>query len=208
MRTMFIVLAGVFALAQTPAISLPEIYNVSESETVSENHMSRPLVDYDDLIMLLSNYAGTNGTISDLYLQYFKGVLSWSSYGDHYVAFSSSYVYNGSNTRVYYVIAVGDLTYNAGTRTFSGSGVDVYKFYPNADQGNGYINYSHVVDNNFSYTFSGSITFTDLSSAFPDLRSQSTRYLYVILSVMALMLCYYTFTKFGWRNASKRRHLR
>lgn len=208
-----ILIAGVIVLAQSPAIvcahsSIIDIYSSTDStvSTVSDNS-TRPLVDYDDLIVLLSDYQSATGTTSDLYLQYYKYVLSTASYGDHYVAFSSTYNLN-NRSYTYYIIALGDLDYNAGTRTFNGSGVDVYKFYPNADSYNGYVNYNHSIDSAFSYTFSGGITFTDLSSDFPDLRTQDVKYLYVMLSVTACAVTFYTITKFGWRNASRRRQYR
>lgn len=188
--------------AVASAAGLSDIY-----DTVSDNDLqdaTRPLIDYDDLIMLLNSYTGYTGTIPVQYIDYMRSCLNWSAYGDHYVAFVSSYVVN-NNTRSYYVIAIGDISYNQSV--FAGNGVDVYEFYPNIDSYNGYSNYRHTIQGSFSYRPT-SLCFTDLTPDFPDLRLTTDKYLYVILAVMACCLCFYTFTKFGWHNLRRRKVLR
>lgn len=200
-----ILLVAGIALAQpaTLSLALSDIYTVSDNcvSTDSTDYSTRTFYDYDDLIMLLNDYSGSTGLISQQYLDYFRSCLSWSTLNDHYVAFVTTYIY-GNNTRYKYVIAIGDISFSG--ITFSGSGVDVYEFYPNSDSVNNYRNYYHTLQSSFSFTDTGGLVFTDLSSLYPDLRSRSEKYIYTILFVMALIVCFYTFTHFGWRNAKRR----
>lgn len=185
------------------AVDLSTIY-----DSVSENDIddsTRTLLDYDDLIMLLSNYNSYQGTIPDLYINYMRYVLSWSNIDDNYVAFVSNYTINSSN-RVYYVIALGDITYFSGR--FTGNDVDVYEFFPNSDSFNSYSNYRHSIQSTFSYSPNNQLCFTDLTSNYPDLRGQSDKFSFIFLVILAIFICFYTFTKFGWRNVPRRRILK
>lgn len=161
------------------------------------------MVDYDYLVDLLSAYGSNPGIISEPYLTYIRSCLSWCTVNDKYVAFVSSYTY-GNSSYTYYLCAIGDISYD-GT-TFSGQDVSVYQFFPNA---NAYGNYRFRIQPTFSYTpgpyGSTSLCFTDISSDFPDIRGQSTKYIYVILCIFALVIVFYTITKFGFGNVHIRR---
>lgn len=209
MRRIFILLliaAGCTILcpaATALAFDLNDVY-----VTVSDNDLddsTRVLIDYDDLIDLFSNYNNMTGVIPSQYMDYLRSCLSRATLNDHYVAFVSNYTVNGL-VRVYYVIAIGDISINGST--FTGSGVDVYEFFPNVDSFNGYSNYRYFLQRSFSFTSSGGLVFTDLSSSYPDLRTISDRYLFVALTVLALSVTFYTFTKFGWHNLRRRQVLK
>lgn len=152
-------------------------------------------------IVELSSYSAADGTIPEPYLSYVRGCLSWSGIHDNYVAFVSSYYLN-NRTYTYYVCAVGDITYSSGS--FTGSDVDVYTFYPNVTTSSG-TNYRHDLQSSFSYSPNGYLCFTDLSSDFPDLRTQDTKYLFVLVTVCAAAIIFYTVTKFGFGKVNFRR---
>lgn len=207
-RMLFILCVAVIAFMQSATLSyafdfdLVDLYDVS----VSDNDLStRTLVDYDDFIELLSNYTNYQGVIPAQYMDYLRSCLSWSTLNDHYVAFVSSYTVS-SSVRSYYVIAIGDLSLNG--NTFVGSAVDVYEFFPSTDSFNRYSNFRHTIQSTFSFTSSGGLVFTDLSSAYPDLRTSSDKYLFTALVILAIVICFYVFTKFGWRNVGHRRVLK
>lgn len=191
------------AVCRAESFSLVDIY-----DTVSDNDLdssTRPLLDYDDLIMLLSNYPAYQGTIPDLYINYMRYVLSWSTIDDKYVAFVSYYTLN-SSTRVYYTIVLGDIKFQNGR--FSGNGVDVYEFFPNIDSYNSYSNYRHSIKSTFSYSPGNQLCFTDITSSYPDLRGQSDKFSFIFLVILAIFISFYVFTKFGFRNAPRRRILK
>lgn len=161
------------------------------------------ILDLNDNISLLSDYSGYNGSIPEPYYSYLKDCLSWSLPGDNYVAFPSSYYYNNRNY-VYYVIAISDsLVFNGSY--FSGSDVDVYEFFPSPSAYNGNISFRHSIQSSFSFSSNGQLCFTDLSSSYPDLRGLTDRYLFVMLCIIALVIVFYTITKFGWGNVHIRR---
>lgn len=155
--------------------------------------------DYDDILMILNDimelqaYSSYDGVIPEPYLTYMKDILSWSTIDDKYVAFVSSYYLN-NRYYSYYVLALGDITFNGSY--FSGSDVDVYTFYPTVTTFSG-TNYNHSIQSSFSYSPAGYLCFTDLSSNYPDIRGSTNRYLFIIIIFLALVLLFYTFTKFG-----------
>lgn len=166
--------------------------------------------DFDEIVSILSDiqeyqsYSSYEGVIPEPYYTYMKDILCWSTLSDNYVAFVSSYYYSNRNYN-YYVLALGDLSFNGSV--FTGSDVDVYEFYPTVT-GYSSTNYKHSIQSSFSYVPSGYLCFTDLSSNYPDLRGVSNRYLLVILVVFALVVLFYTFTKFGFGNVTFRRRPR
>lgn len=156
-------------------------------------------------IALLSDYSGITNAIPELYLDYMRDVLSWSTLGDKYVAFSSSYVlYN--NTYTYYVLVVGDITFSGSA--FSGSDVDVYEFFPQVTTFSGNTNYRHSIQATFSYRPNGYLCFTDLSANYPNIRGTTNNYLFIIIVILSFVITFYTVTKFGWGNAAIRRRSR
>lgn len=185
-----------------------------EEGTVSGNDISDMIPDFPDysvelqnIYMLLSDwmeiqsYNSADGTIPEPYLSYIKGCLSWSGIHDNYVAFVSQYYLNNRYYN-YYVIAIGNITYSSGV--FVGSDVDVYTFYPTVTTSTG-TNYRYELQSSFRYAPSGYLCFTDLSSSYPDLRSQDTKYLFVIVTIIACAVVFYTVTKFGFGKVNFRR---
>lgn len=189
----------------TDSISTNDISFISSiySDFDSSFHdLNSTILDFNDSISLLSDYTGYNGSIPEPYYSYLKDCLSWSLPGDNYVAFPSSYYYNNRNY-VFYVIAISDsLVFNG---SFSGSDVDVYEFFPSPSSHNGNISFRHSIQSTFSFSPNGQLCFTDLSSSYPDLRGLSNRYLFVMLCIIALVIVFYTLTKFGWGNVHIRR---
>lgn len=157
------------------------------------------IIDNDTLIELLSAYGSNTGVINEPYLTYIRSCLSWCTMTDKYVAFVSSYTY-GNSTYSYYVCAIGDISYNGSI--FTGSDIDVYSFYPNA---NLYGNFRHDIQATFSYAPGNSLCFTDISSNFPDIRGQDTKFLYAFLCVLGIVIVFYTVTKFGFGNVHIKR---
>lgn len=164
--------------------------------------ISETLSSLTDDISLLSDYSGITYSIPELYLNYMRDVLSWSTLGDHYVAFPSSYVlYN--NTYTYYILVVGDLSFSGSV--FSGSDVDFYEFFPQVTSFSGNSNYRHSIQATFSFRPNASLCFTDLSSNYPNIRGTTNNYLFIILVILALAITFYTISKFGWGNPTFRR---
>lgn len=193
-----------------------DVLETPDFPTISGNDIS-DLPDYSselaDLYALVSElydfqvmtaYSPAEGTIPEPYLSYVKACLSWCSPHDNYVAFVSQYYYN-TRYYSYYVVAIGDITYNGSV--FSGSGIDVYTFYPSIT---GYTstNYSHQLQSTFSYNPAGYLCFTDLTSNYPDLRGQQTKYTFTLLCLAVLAIIFYTVTKFGFGNVHLRRRSR
>lgn len=182
--------------------------------SLSGNDIDYTMPDYDsqfdEIINILSDiqeyqsYGSYDGVIPEPYLTYMKDILSWATLSDNYVAFVSSYYYS-NRTYNYYVLALGDISFNGSS--FTGTAIDVYEFYPTVTGYSG-TNYKHSLQSSFSYAPSGYLCFTDLSSSYPDLRGQTNRYLLVLLVVLALFVSFYTFTKFGFGNVSFRRRPR
>lgn len=157
----------------------------------------------NDEVSLLSDYSGITTAIPTTYLDYMRDVLSWSVYGEKYVAFSSSY-YLYNNTYTYYVLVVSDtLTWN-GSR-FTGSDVDVYEFFPQITNYTGNSNYRHTIQSFFSYSPNGFLCFTDLSSEYPNIRGTTNNYLFLFTCIFALALIFYTVSSFGFGNRHFRR---
>lgn len=216
-----IVILTAVASFSMPAVSvsahfdLNSIYGSVSENTVSDNS-TRVLYDIEQSILdlqssidngisLLSDYTSYSGIIPDLYINYMRYVLSWSVINDKYVAFTSYYRLNNTNYS-YYVIAVGDISFSGGV--FSGNDVDVYEFFPNVTSFSSNSNYRHSIQSSFSFSPTGQLCFTDITSDYPDIRGQSDRFSFSFLVISALFVSFYVFTKFGWRNASRRKMLR
>lgn len=164
--------------------------------------INETLSSLDNDISLLSDYSGISYSIPELYLTYMRDVLSWSTLGDNYVAFPSTYVlYN--NTYTYYILVIGDITFS-GSR-FYGSDVDVYEFFPQVTSFSGNSNYRHSIQASFSFVPGASLCFTDLSSNYPNIRGTTNNYLFIIIVILVFVILFYTITKFGWGNISIRR---
>lgn len=186
-----------------------------ETPTVSGNDISVVvdvsevvLPDLDVVVDILSDiqtmmaYTSYNGNIPEPYYSYMKDVLSWKGYGENYVGFVSSYQY-GNNTYSYYVIAVGNITYNGSS--FIGSNVRVYRFYPNTNTGHRSFEFSQ--ESSFSLVPSG-LVFTDLSSNFPDMQGHEFRIRYAELCLLGIVISFYVIGKFFPSSISFRRRPR
>lgn len=144
--------------------------------------------EYD--LMPLADYDTYYGSISNTYVEYFRGYISKMEYNEHYVA---------ARTGQYeYIFAYGPELFYDGT--FYGSDVMVVTF--NTNQ-NG--SFSSGIQTTFTLDPGSYLVYSDLSPNYPALSTSSDMSLRQIVYAIIFIIIFYTISQFGNALGIKRR---
>lgn len=172
----------------TSSVSMNDLYDLLDDRLDVSNYQVTPIV----------NHTSENYYIPTQYLEYFKGIISWNDYDEHYVIYSRNYQYDSHNwRRTFYCAVSDDLTFNVSSIT--GTNCRIYSF----DEWQS--NYSLVIDDLNLSINSNSLIYTDLSNRYPRLICSDK---YTVASFYLLITCviFFTITAFGKvRNVISRR---
>jgi len=132
-------------------------------------------------VMPLADYETYYGSISTTYVEYFRGYISKLQPSEHYVA---------ARTGQYeYIFAYGaDLQYDG---TFTGSDVYVVRI-----STQNYGTFSGGIETTFSLDPGAYLVYSDLSPLYPSLATSGDVSLRQIVFVLAIVIVFYTLTKF------------
>lgn len=130
------------------------------------------------------------GTLSTTYVTYFKDIVSGIGFNENYVAFRSG--------QYSYTMVVGDLEYNNGVISLTGSGKE-YVFSTGSTGYNSQYRYNVNTINNFSVSVGDYIIYSDVGE-FPQLVERGAKYEIFTALLLCIVLCAVVFGRFFRRR--------